>query len=907
MPGFPNNLALRWLVRCGISLIPCLAALWALVGGSSWGDSLVEASYDSLFRLTARWQPRLEQSPVTIIYLDLPSYQSQKQSLNKPWDRGLHARLLRRLKEAGARAVVFDILFNEPGPDPAADLELAEAIRQQGAVVLGAEVSKPSSRSAVGDGSLSVVVDAPAPMFLKAAAGWGLAESTVDDDFVVRQHFPGFLRSDQPSVVWRVGRLLGLPTARTVEQAAEERWLRYYGPPLSIPHVSYDSALQPATDPGLFRDKVVFVGAQPMAGAFGERRDELRSPFRKWNDRDLFMPGVEVHATEMLNLIRGDWLRRLPGDIEIGILLVTGLLSVWGLRWLRPVPATFLAVGAEGLVVAVAMGGFLLQRHWFPWLLVSGLQIPLGLGISILAHSVEWYRTKRRMEAERRVAEEKIREQAALIDKAQDAILVRDLQGGVLYANPSAERLYGWSLRELQAGVAGIGPMDWQDPGILQARLATERSGEWVGELAQRTSRGRELLVQSRWTLIRDAGGAPRSFLLILTDITERRRLETQVLQAQRMETIGALAGGMAHDLNNALSPILMGVQILRRKPQDPESQQMLSMLETNCHRGADIVRQVLLFARGRDGEQQRILPGQLLREMEQVVRQTFPRGLRVSVMAPSDLWPVRGNPTQIHQVLLNLCVNARDAMSEGGDLTLAADNATVSADEAARIPNATPGEYVVILVADTGTGIAPEDMPKVFEPFFTTKPVGQGTGLGLPTVSRIVRQHRGFIDVKSEVGVGTTFEIYLPREAAAEAGSEESREVLPAPARGHGELLLVVDDEQAVAQMIRSTLVEQGYRVECAVSGEEGLALLDQHRGGVGLMLLDWQAPAAGEEPALQRIRARHPSLPVVLMSGGVEGDPAAVAARESGAGLLAKPFGAAQLLAAVAGVFRR
>ncbi len=341
---------------------------------------------------------------------------------------------------------------------------------------------------------------------------------------------------------------------------------------------------------------------------------------------------------------------------------------------------------------------------------------------------------------------------------------------------------------------------------LTAARRGALANGEWLGELEQTARKGNLVTVASRCTLIRNGQGAPASFLFINTDLTEKKKLELEVFRAQRIETIGVIAGGMAHDLNNSLAPVLMGLQLLQQQRAGEETRRMLAVMEENTHRSADMVRQVLLFSRGRDSEKEQLSLGGLLRDMERIVRQTFPKQINVAALVPADLWSVTGNRTQLHQVLLNLCVNARDAMPQGGALTLAADNVELDHREAAQISNGRPGRYVMLLVADTGEGIAAEILPRIFEPFFTTKPVGQGTGLGLSTTARIIAQHSGFIDVRSEIGKGTSFEIYLP--AAATLSASDRGKVSPGVwPQGNGELVLVVDDEQSVREMITLAL----------------------------------------------------------------------------------------------------
>jgi PAS domain S-box-containing protein len=556
-------------------------------------------------------------------------------------------------------------------------------------------------------------------------------------------------------------------------------------------------------------------------------------------------------------------------------------------------------VVTEIVVLAATSWGFSAHRVWFPWLIVSAVQIPGALFGSILFHSVEWYRTRRRLEALRRAAEAKIREQAALIDKAQDAILVQNLEGRFVYANPSAERLYGWTLAELQ-GDGAVRQLFAPGAGKLaEARRTALENGEWLGELEQVTRAGQKLVVESRWTLIRDEAGRPNSVLLINTDVTERKRLEAQFLRTQRMETIGSLAGGMAHDLNNALAPILMGIQLIGRKAQDEETRRMLTVMEANTHRGAEMVRQVLMFSSGRGGERELLNVGRLVHEMENILRQTLPKSVTIAAMVPPDLWPVVGDSTQLHQVLLNLCVNARDAMPNGGELTLAADNAELSAAEAKEIPNGAPGQYVMLVVSDTGTGIAPEDLVRIFDPFFTTKAPHKGTGLGLSTIARIVSSHGGFVSVKSELGVGTSFEVYFPRgQSAPIPRTVDAATELP---RGRGELVLLIEDDRSVREMVASSLVEHGYRVVSAANGAEANSLLNQHEQEVRVVLTARTIPVTNGATMPELVRTRRPDLPIIIMSG--ELDSAKEHAISAAAVFLPKPFRLEQLLTAIAG----
>jgi len=408
---------------------------------------------------------------------------------------------------------------------------------------------------------------------------------------------------------------------------------------------------------------------------------------------------------------------------------------------------------------------------------------------------------------------------------------------------------------------------------------------------------GEGRIVREQAEILRDQVGKAMRMVGTVQDITEQKRIEAEFLRAQRMDGIGAIAGGMAHDLNNALAPILMGIQLIRNKVSEPEIEQMLAVMETNTYRGADMVRQVLMFARGRDGDRELLDLGRLIREMENILRQTLPKAIAIESFVPSDLWPVLGNATQLHQALLNLCVNARDAMPKGGKLTLAADNVELSDADTKEIPDSKPGSYVMLLVSDTGTGIPPETLPRIFDAFFTTKAPGKGTGLGLSTIVRIVRNHGGFLTVSSEVGVGTTFEVYFPRvEPAPRAATMEAVLKLEP---GRGELILFVDDDRSVREMVALPLTEHGYRVLTAANGAEGLALLAQHERDVGLVLTDVAMPVLDGLGMIEKISARWPDLPIVLMSGTWDAEKASLPAQA--AGFLSKPFRLEQLLAAI------
>jgi nitrogen-specific signal transduction histidine kinase len=353
----------------------------------------------------------------------------------------------------------------------------------------------------------------------------------------------------------------------------------------------------------------------------------------------------------------------------------------------------------------------------------------------------------------------------------------------------------------------------------------------------------------------------------VAEDITDRKQLEEQFLHAQRMEAIGALASGVAHDLNNILAPILIVAGLLKETAITANDREMLSMIEQSGHRGAGIVRQLLTFSRANVGaERITVQPKHLVHDMTQIMRETFPRNITIVESVPRDLRMVTADPTQLHQVIMNLCVNARDAMSQGGTLTLEGSNVDVGAESPVD-PSLPPGAYIRLKVEDTGHGIPPAIIHRIFEPFFTTKDIGKGTGLGLSTAFGIVKSHGGVMHVRSEPGRGTAFLVYLP--AAAEPDAVVVTETLPSRGHGHKELILVVDDEASIREALRSLLELQGYRVLTAESGEDAIKACIRHQGAIRLVVTDMMMPGMDGLDLIRALRVLHPSIRIIASSG--------------------------------------
>lgn len=492
-------------------------------------------------------------------------------------------------------------------------------------------------------------------------------------------------------------------------------------------------------------------------------------------------------------------------------------------------------------------------------------------------------------------AERQIREQAALLDYAQDAIMVRDLDDNICYWNKSAERLYGLTALE----VNGVSVVDriYQDPVEFRAaKVVVLRDGEWMGELRQLTSAGEKIIVETRWTLVRNDAGEAFSILAINTDITKRKLLEQQFLRAQRMELIGTLAGGLAHDLNNVLTPILLSVDLLRGTGAGDDQEATLSVIESSARRGADMVDQVLSFARGTGETREDVRIEPLMHDLIRMARDTFPKNVQIDTHIDSDLWMVRADPTQLHQVMLNLCVNARDAMPEGGTITISARNCVLDDDFAAANIEAHPGPHVLIDVDDTGRGIDPEIVDRIFDPFFTTKEVGKGTGLGLSTSLAIVRRHQGILQVEPIASGGTRFRVCFP----AQPGLAKPVPIQDKSVRngGNGELILVVDDEPSLRQVNKRVLESNGYRVIVAANGAEAVSIYKAEGSAIDLVITDMLMPVMGGPATIRALLGLNPGLRYIYSSGFAEKEDGTGFLGDGDKNFLAKPYTARALL---------
>ena len=500
---------------------------------------------------------------------------------------------------------------------------------------------------------------------------------------------------------------------------------------------------------------------------------------------------------------------------------------------------------------------------------------------------------------ERKRAEDDLRLQAAALAAAANEVVITDREGIIQWVNPAFTKTTGYTFEEAVGQNPRLLKSGKHDRAFYKKLWDTLLSGEvWHGEIVNQRKDGSLYPEETIITPVKDQQGTITNFIAIKQDITEKKLLEAKFLRAQRLEGLGALAGGVAHDLNNVLAPILMASELLKAQSNDPQTSKLLDMIQTNSERGAGMIRQILAFARGSVGEKIAMQVSHLLKEIFKLMQQTFPPNIRCELRVASGLELVLGETTELYQVLLNLCVNARDAMPKGGTITLGAENIVLDETYARLSHEAPPGHYVVLTVADTGSGFPTEIQGKVFDPFFTTKQPGKGTGLGLATVKDIVTGHGGFIHLYSEVGVGTQFKIYLPVAQGEEATEETTFLALPG---GHGELVLVVDDEAAVREIVKATLENYGYRVVTADDGTQGVARFVEHLKEVQLLLTDIQMPHMDGMALIRALRNIQPGLRVIAASGLSTHEAALKAVGINVQAFIVKPFTAASLLLAL------
>lgn len=492
---------------------------------------------------------------------------------------------------------------------------------------------------------------------------------------------------------------------------------------------------------------------------------------------------------------------------------------------------------------------------------------------------------------------QQIEEQSQMLDQVSDAVSVVDASGKITYWNHGAQKLFGWTVDEA-LGKSAHDLLFNGDPATLVSIIEeTKERGFWSGELTKTTRAGTSVIVDHRRTILKDEAGGIKGYLCIDIDITQRKKQDRLSLRSQRLESIGTLAGGVAHDLNNVLTPILMGAKLLASNRAPANRQGILDTLVASAQRGAGLIQQLLAFAGGIQGERHPIAINQIINETRGLLEHTLPKSIRIETKVAENCPLVLGDATELTQIVMNLCINARDAMADGGTLVVKAESIAFLEGSNLPHPEAHPGEYLVLRVSDTGSGMTPEVLDRIFDPFFTTKEIGKGTGLGLATVQGIVKSHGGFVLVYSEPGAGSMFSVYLP--AATTAESKNSPTAGPdAFDLGEDRLILLVDDEAMILQMTKAMLEGNGYRVETAMDGERAVALYRERHVEIAAVLLDMMMPGIDGIETLSKLLEINSKVKVIACSGLGTSQRESKAIAAGARFFISKPYSDEQLL---------
>jgi PAS domain S-box-containing protein len=467
---------------------------------------------------------------------------------------------------------------------------------------------------------------------------------------------------------------------------------------------------------------------------------------------------------------------------------------------------------------------------------------------------------------EKKLAEEKMVEQASMLDITLDAIIVTDLNEKIVFWNKGAEKIYGYS-KEEATGKVITELLYYEQTEYLNVINKVLEKGEWQGEIKQKNKDDLAVISDSRVTIMRDKSGKPQSILTSSTDITNKKSLEAQLSRIHRMEGLGTLAGGIAHDLNNAITPIMMSVEILEMKHNDEKSRKLLNSIKESAKQSAALVKQILTFSSGIEGKKESLDLSNLVLESLNIIKGSITKTISINNEISDNIYNITGDLTQLNQVIINLIINSRDAMPNGGKINISAKN--VHIDEAFTKMNieASIGNYVMLTISDTGKGIPDKIVDRIFEPFFTTKEIGKGTGLGLSTILGIIRSHGGFITVSSSENKGTVFTIYLPAIARETNNGDTGENIVSL--NGNGEYILVVDDEEPIREALETTLSQFNYNVMTAADGAEAIVVFLQNPDKIKVVITDMSMPVMDGIATIQALRKINPDIKIIASSG--------------------------------------
>ncbi len=492
---------------------------------------------------------------------------------------------------------------------------------------------------------------------------------------------------------------------------------------------------------------------------------------------------------------------------------------------------------------------------------------------------------------------------AAAIEQADETVVITDSEGVILYVNPAFEKVTGYTREEAIGQNPRILKSGRHDLMFYEQLWNTIKEGKvWSGSLINKKKDGRIYHEEATISPVKDEWGKITNFVAVKRDVTANLELSRQLVQAQKMEAIGTLAGGVAHDFNNLLT-VMLGYSELLLADEDLPAQYRddLTKINQSAKSGADLVQRLLMFSRKTEINPQPLNLNTRIEQLQKMLSRTIPKMIEIRLALADDLAAINADPTQVDQVLMNLAVNARDAMPEGGALTIQTQNITLDESYADSHLGAKPGRYVLLSVSDTGNGMDKETLQHIFEPFFTTKRPGEGTGLGLAMVYGIVKQHGGHIMCHSEPGRGTTFKMYFPAPASDE---ELRRDQMEAPAPGGSELILIVDDEKPIRELGSRIFTNAGYKVITASNGNEALDVYKARGGEIALVILDLIMPEMGGEQCLESLLSIDPSVKVVIASGYAARGKTKHAIESGAKGFVSKPYEIRQVLAVVRAV---
>ncbi|HBR93390.1 MAG TPA: hypothetical protein DEA90_04415 [Opitutae bacterium] len=483
----------------------------------------------------------------------------------------------------------------------------------------------------------------------------------------------------------------------------------------------------------------------------------------------------------------------------------------------------------------------------------------------------------------------------AILEAAPDAVVVHDLNNRVLFWNQAAEALYGWTAQEIQGRpISRVLYLDLAEREKAMAVLT--QGGVWRRELRQLDRNGDEYLVQVRQHLQCCVDGLPQAIVSFNTDVTEQRKLADAQERAHHVQSSSILAGGVAHELNNALAPIMLSSAMLKRSVEGEKAQSMVSMIEKCATKGATLISELLAFERGKGGGRDIIRGTQVKRGILRACEELLDESIDLQVNVNEELWEFRGELSEICAVFQHLVQNAREAMPDGGKLSIDVQNHLYDENFENLAPEAKAGAYISFVVSDTGTGIAPEALAHVAEPFYTTKPPTQGFGFGLSNTQATVKGHKGFMLIESRSGVGTTVSIFIPADTDSVV-KVEPLEPYRDPKSGDGELVLVADDEMFVRDTIKRTLEDRGYHVLAAQDGTEALAIYASRLKEIDMVVTNVEMPYM-DGPALCRaLKKLNPDVKILVSSGHKQAERVQAIKSCGVSDFLAKPYTADSL----------